>query len=310
MNPRPRISVIVATWHRPVTLPTCIASILANAHDSFEVILADQNPSGDTESQLAALAEDPRLRILNVPPRGLSLAQNAAAANARGEILLFTDDDCEVPPNWIADCAAAFARHPSAGLLIGAVDPSPHDVSAGFIPCVTRSEERLWQRAQEKPELEVMGACMAARRTAWNLLGGFPPGIAPGTEVAAGGDYDLTLRALLNAIPVLETPSVRVIHHGFRAWPEARRLLEGYAHGTALAFALRTFRRPSLLFRGLLAYWRSYRENRSTVVASASQSWRHPPRRLSFFARGLLCGAALALSGREPLPPETKPPPA
>jgi glycosyltransferase involved in cell wall biosynthesis len=303
MNLEPSISVIVATWRRPATLPKCIASILANTRDSFEVLVANQNPPGETESQLGALLQDPRLRLLNVPPRGASLAQNAAAKSSRGGILLFTDDDCEAPPDWIAQCEAAFARHQAAGVLIGAVDAGPHDASAGFIPCVARGAERLWLRVHDKPEIEVLGACMAVRRQCWNLLGGFPPGIAPGAPINAGGDYDLALRALLCDIPVLETANVRVTHHGFRAWKEAQRLLEGYAYGTALVLALRTARRPRLFFHCLLAYWRSYRKDRSSVVAAARGRWTRPPRRVIFFTAGLLRGAVLAISGQEPSPP-------
>lgn len=297
-----RVSVIVVTLRRPLPLRQAVASILACRHDSFELLVADQNAPGETAALLAEWAGDARLRILHMPPVGLSAAQNRAAAEARGEILLFTDDDCEVGADWIAQVEAAFGRHPEAGVLLGAVAAAEHEREAGFVPAVQRREERVWRSAWEKPELEVMGACMAVRRGSWETLGGFPPRIGPGIFLNSGGDYDLVLRAWLAGVAVLETPRVQVLHHGFRSWEQAKDLLEGYAYGTALVLALRTVGRPRLLGRSLWSYWRSYREKRSTLVASAGEmAERHKggqPKRLVYFARGLGHGAWMALGER------------
>lgn len=296
MKRSPRVSVIVTTLRRPQSLRVAIGSILSSHHDSFEVLLADQNPPGETLEQLGVLSGDPKLRRVETGSVGLSSAQNHCARFAQGDILLITDDDCEVSADWIANAEAAFARHPGAGVLLGNVLAAPHDSTAGFIPAVSRPSERVWASPWSKPELEVMGACMAVRRTAWDALGGFPPNVGPGVALNSGGDYDLVLRALLRGIPVLECPSVAVVHHGFRNWPQAQKLLENYAFGTALVLAMRTGTHPPLFLRSLVAYLRSYLEGRSTVVASTSR--RHPqfqPRRIQSFLRGLARGLQMSL---------------
>lgn len=297
----PRVSVIVATLRRPESLPLAVGSILACAHDSFELLIADQNEDGDTARQLRAYLGDPRLHLVGMPPVGLSQGQNLAVAHARGQILLFTDDDCQVPQDWITQTEAAFERHPQAGLLFGEVVAGPHDATKGFIPCVQRPAERVWRYVTDKPALEVMGACMAIRKAAWDLLIGFPSEIGPGKPTSAGGDYDIALRALLQGISVLETPAVWVLHHGFRDWPRAQALLEGYAYSTALVLALRTARHPTIFLRSLQAYWQSYWRNQSSIVASArlskethAMSAGIRPRRLRAFVRGLARGIRMA----------------
>jgi hypothetical protein len=142
---------------------------------------------------------------------------------------------------------------------------------------------------------------MAIRKEAWEPLVGFPAEIGAGKATSAGGDYDMALRALLQGIGVLETPAVSVLHHGFRDWPRAQALLEGYAYSTAFVLALRTARQPAIFLRSLQAYWRSYRRNQSTIVASArlskgaqAMSPAIRPRRVRAFARGLARGICLA----------------
>ncbi|HYU16702.1 MAG TPA: glycosyltransferase family 2 protein, partial [Candidatus Acidoferrum sp.] len=97
--------------------------LLAQAHPSFEVVVVEQ--SIDVEpadrARLASLERDPRLRVLRHPPLGGAGARNVGARAARGDILLFIDDD-DLPDGtgWIAahaalyadpDCLGATGRH-------------------------------------------------------------------------------------------------------------------------------------------------------------------------------------------------------
>ncbi len=68
----PRISVVVATYRRPELLIRAVSSILASDHDSFELIVVDQNEQSDLEKLFA----DPRLKVVLTPPVGASAARN------------------------------------------------------------------------------------------------------------------------------------------------------------------------------------------------------------------------------------------
>jgi glycosyltransferase involved in cell wall biosynthesis len=57
-----------------------------------------------------------RARALRLPPRGPYAARNAAARDASGELLLFTDSDCLCPPDWVAVAVRAFDDRETAAL--------------------------------------------------------------------------------------------------------------------------------------------------------------------------------------------------
>lgn len=213
---RPLISVVIGTYNRPGQLEIAVRSILANEHNSFELVIVDQN----VEELTADYSRDPRVKILRMAPQGISAARNAGTKAAEGELIVFTDDDCEVNKGWLSEIEHTFGRYPEAGLILGSVVAGRHDQSKGFIPTCLRVEEKLNGQLGDFAELEVMAACLAIRKRAWQELGGFWEEIGAGRSVRAGEDYDLVLRALQAGISVMECPGVEVVHHGFRTWEE------------------------------------------------------------------------------------------
>jgi GT2 family glycosyltransferase len=110
-----QFSVVIATRNRAEYLERALASLLQGqaAHPEFEVVVADNGSSDATPSVVAAIRQrfsDVRYVAVAEPNRGK--ARNLGAALARGEYLLFCDDDVIVPPHWIAAHAAA---HRGAG---------------------------------------------------------------------------------------------------------------------------------------------------------------------------------------------------
>ncbi len=107
----PRLTVVIRSYNRIPALCELLRSVLGQRCDRpFEVVVVEQSGEvGEAErAQLAALAGDPRVRVLRYPPLGGPRARNAGCRAARGEILLFMDDD-DLPlgDGWIA----AHLRH-------------------------------------------------------------------------------------------------------------------------------------------------------------------------------------------------------
>src|SRR3954453_22906641 len=100
-------SIIVATRDRPDRLPGCLALLREQAAD--EIVVVDDG-SRD-EDAVAAAARDLGARLVRQEPTGVATARNTGVAHARGELLLFTDDDCVPVPGW----AAALAERLRAG---------------------------------------------------------------------------------------------------------------------------------------------------------------------------------------------------
>ena len=288
MKEGPAISVVIGTYERLEMLQRAVKSILANEGPLFELIIVDQS----IKRLPADYFSDARVRILRGETRGLSAARNLGTSAALGELIAYTDDDCEVGPRWLGEIQKAFERHPKVGLILGSVLAGDRDSTAGFVPACVHTEVRIYQQLDELPGLEVMGACMAIRKAVWQRLGGFWDEIGAGRRIRAGEDYDFALRALDAGIPSMESPEVVVVHHGFRTWKEGRTLFEGYTFSTAYVLAYRLILRPVDLIRCLGGFWRRFMAKTSKVIASGG---RQQGGRILVFAHGLLRGAGARL---------------
>jgi glycosyltransferase involved in cell wall biosynthesis len=94
----PFASVIVATYERHRQLEQLLACLQRQSDTEFEVIIVDQSraPWGRENAEF-----DLDLLYIHTEIRGPARARNTAAMCARGDVLAFTDDDCQPFPNWL-----------------------------------------------------------------------------------------------------------------------------------------------------------------------------------------------------------------
>ncbi len=116
----PRISVVVRSYNRLAALAELLGALLAQDHDSFEIVVIEQS-TVKTASDLRivdALARDPRVRVLQFPPLGGPGARNAGVRAARGDLLVFIDDD-DLPygTDWLRRHEANFTGPDGAKCL-------------------------------------------------------------------------------------------------------------------------------------------------------------------------------------------------
>ncbi|MBC8135425.1 MAG: glycosyltransferase family 2 protein, partial [Fibrella sp.] len=125
MQSRPIVSVLICTRNRADELVHALRSVLSNRHTAFEVVVIDQSDDHATRDVVRSChAEaDGRVSLRHVPTdtRGLSLARNLAIAQARGEIIAFTDDDCTVGEDWVENIATLFTDDPDLYMVYGQV---------------------------------------------------------------------------------------------------------------------------------------------------------------------------------------------
>jgi hypothetical protein len=168
---------------------------------------------------------------------GLSLGRNSGVTEAHGEIIAFTDDDCDVPGNWIENIVRAFSLDARIRLVFGSVTAAPHDPAKGFMPSYEVKKAFVARSVRDKHHIDGMGACMALRRSLWEELSGFDPCLGAGSPLRSAEENDFVLRTLIAGQWVYETPSICVRHRGFRRWEENDSLVSGYLLGTGAMFA-------------------------------------------------------------------------
>jgi glycosyltransferase involved in cell wall biosynthesis len=198
---------------------------LASYHgDDIELVVVDQSDDDSTRHVLAQLADDARLRYVRSAGRGVGISRNEAAAAARGPIIAYTDDDCEVPAGWLQQVIAAF-EHPRVGIVFSSVAAAPFDYTAGTTPSTRYTRTQVFRSNLSYTRTSGMGAGLSVRRACLEAVSGFDRALGPGGPLYSGEDLDIGIRALLRGWWVVEEPSICVVHHGFRSNDAYRHLL-------------------------------------------------------------------------------------
>ncbi len=117
----PRASVLVPFRDNVAHIERCIAGILAQnvPPGSYETILID-NGSRDGSRALALRFD--RVRVIAEAKPGAYAARNRGVADARGDVLVFTDADCAPDPSWLRHHLDAIA-HPGVEVVLGGRRP-------------------------------------------------------------------------------------------------------------------------------------------------------------------------------------------
>jgi glycosyltransferase involved in cell wall biosynthesis len=111
------ISLIVCTLGRKVPLRRLLTSLSEQSYSPFEIIIADQNPSGYLDSLLDAFPSLPIVRARS--ERGLSRGRNVGLKRASGSIIGFPDDDCWYDRHVLPSVCSFFSANPENDLLSG-----------------------------------------------------------------------------------------------------------------------------------------------------------------------------------------------
>lgn len=193
-----------------------------------EMLVAD-NGSVDRTAQVVKSASHASIEIRHVyePRPGKSRAQNTAMAVARGEALLFTDDDVEPAANWLERMARPLLeRHCEA--VAGRILLAENLRRSWFTPMHEMWLAEIREAALESPVM--VGASMGIHRSVFDKIDNFDEELGPG----ASGFGEETLvwmqmkEAGLRVCPVNDT---FVIHH-----PDPARLLRSNWLATAVRF--------------------------------------------------------------------------
>jgi glycosyltransferase involved in cell wall biosynthesis len=89
----------------------------------WELLIVNNNCSDETDTVIAQYAHQLPIRRLFEPALGISPSRNRALSSATGDLILFTDDDILVSPEWLVAYAGAAQDWPLAGFFGGTVQP-------------------------------------------------------------------------------------------------------------------------------------------------------------------------------------------
>lgn len=237
LSDRPQVSVIIPVHGELAHTLACLRSLVRHgAQAPFEVIVVDD---ASPDASAATLAQVGGLHLLrNAANLGFIGSCNAGAAAARGEFLLFLNNDTQVTPGWLDALLNCFAERADCGIAGSRlVYPDGRLQEAGGLvfadgSCWTtgRFEPRDVPLFRCRREVDyVSGASLLIRREVFRRVGGFDARYAP----AYYEDADLAFAVRRLGLRVYYEPASTVIH------------CEGISAGTDLDRGMKRHQRPN-----------------------------------------------------------------
>ena len=139
----PQVSVIIPVWNRELKLSKCLSGVLDQTFDDYEVVVVDSASTDGTKSVINEFARrSPKVKYVYEPVLGIGRARYRGEIFSKGEVILMTDSDCEVPRDWIERMSA-----PILGGNFSAVQGMKHSISRKYWPLNVELEEHRFMRS-------------------------------------------------------------------------------------------------------------------------------------------------------------------
>lgn len=212
------VTVAICTWNRAGVLDKTLhrmRSLRLPAGADWELLVVNNNCTDQTDAVADSHAGHLPVRRLFEPRPGISYARNCAIKHARGDYLLWIDDDAWPDPDWIERMLEAFDTF-GADLVIGKVVP---EWVAGKPPQWYTPESRglfaLLDYGPEPclvtdPHIVGFNVNLGIRQSSFAVLGAYRT--ADHGRVGGGEDIDLFRRAYAAGLTVVYQPFARVRH--------------------------------------------------------------------------------------------------
>ncbi len=179
-----RFSVIICTRNGAARIGKCLNAVMRMDTD-FETIVVDDGSTDGTADFVEK--HYPWAKLIRLEASGLSAARNEGASEATGDILAFTDDDCEPDSEWLIRLDRIFTNAHYAAVGGPNLPPPPkqwHEAVVGASPGAPSHVMLDDEEAEHLP-----GCNIAVRKSAFNAISGFDPQFT-----TAGDDVDFCWR--------------------------------------------------------------------------------------------------------------------
>nr|WP_295664543.1 glycosyltransferase [Polymorphobacter sp.] len=237
---RPAVSLVVSTLGDGANLARLFDSLDVQTFRDFDVVIVDQNTHDNVAAEIDRVPRTfPIRRIATPGVRGLSIGRNTGWRAAVGGILLFPDDNCWYPKDFLEHGVAIMAARGAAILTGRSADEEGRTILGAFDDdAVLISRASVWTTSIEWVTL--------VRRDVLEAIGGYDAtiGVGAATPWQACEGQDFLLRAMSAGFACWYDPA---LYGHDVAWAERttpaqmRRKARAYGRGMGYVLALHHF---------------------------------------------------------------------
>lgn len=220
----PRVSIVICSYNGASTTESCLKSMERIRYPDYEVVFVDD---GSTDNTQEILARFPWVKNIRQKNMGLSFARNVGMEAATGEIVVYTDSDCEADEDWIYFLALALVRSGHTGM--GGPNLIP-DEGSWVADCVGLSPGGPTHvMIDDRTAEHVPGCNMAFYKWALKQINGFDSQYRK-----AGDDVDVIWRLQDLGYSIGFSPAAQVWHYRRNTVKAYLKQQRGYGEAEAL----------------------------------------------------------------------------
>lgn len=203
---KPTISIIILNWNGEKWLENCFVSIYQQTKKNFEIILADNH---STDNSIEYTKKNwPKIRIIRFSKNhGFAKGNNLAAQKARGDFLLFLNNDTKIEKNFLGQLLFILSQEEADILVPQAFGYQKERVFPSKKPYLGLDHYSYPIFASQPFYAD--GSALFIRKTLFDRLGGFDESYFMFQE-----DIDLAWRARLLGAKIKPVPQAKVYHYG------------------------------------------------------------------------------------------------
>jgi GT2 family glycosyltransferase len=199
----PSVSIIIPTFNGASRIAKCLDALTEHiAKRDAEIIVVDD---GSTDSTSDVVQRYSGVRLIAQANAGPAAARNRGAAEARGSILLFTDDDCVPASNWFDAMLSPFKNSEVVGSK-GVYRTHQKPIVARFVQIEYEDRYRLMSKLDSIDFIDTYSA--AFRRDCFLEMGGYDMSF----PVACAEDIELSYRMSARGWKMKFVPAAIVYH--------------------------------------------------------------------------------------------------
>ena len=217
------ITLIICTYNREKYIGPLLESIAKNDYPTsdYELVLVDNNCTDNTKGvceQFAVEHPEITLRYVVETEQGLSAARNKGIEEAKGDIIIYVDDDALVDSDYIRIYAEHFSAHPETMAAGGPIEPLYETEEPKWMSPYTKALLTAWMnygdKVREYPNGRYPGGGNAAyRKVVFDKVGLINTELGrKGSALLASEEKDIFDKMKAQGMQVLYLPTP-VLHH-------------------------------------------------------------------------------------------------